>query len=137
MAKVKKLLVPIDGSERSMHSLDFIKEIYDGSQVEVTIINVKELMFVDGISMSDEIRNSEQLGKELLTKAREHLDGYEVKLYFTFGYAGEEIVKKAEDDETDIIVMTKSSKKGLSRMIGSCTTYVLKHTHSTVMIIPE
>lgn len=135
--KTTKILVPIDGTERSMHSLDFIKQIYSPENLEITIMNVKELVFVDGISMSDEIKNSERFGRELLEEARKVMDGYEVNLYFTFGYAGDEIVKRAKDDNVDIIVMTKSTKKGLTRMIGSCTSYVLKHTPSTVMIIPE
>lgn len=100
-------------------------------------MNVKELVFVDGISMSDEIKNSEKLGRELLEQARKVMDGYNVNLYFTFGYAGDEIVKRAKEENEQIIVMTKSTKKGLTRMIGSCTAYVLKHTTSTVMIIPE
>ncbi|MEG0249246.1 MAG: universal stress protein [Peptostreptococcus sp.] len=135
--KTTKILVPIDGTERSMHSLDFIKKIYEPNDVEVTIMNVKELVFVDGISMSDEIKNSEKFGRELLEKAREVMDGYDVSLYFTFGYAGDEIVKRAKDDGVEIIVMTKSTKTGLTRIIGSCTSYVLKHTTSTVMVIPE
>ncbi len=135
--KITKILVPIDGTERSMHSLDFIKEIYKPENIEITIMNVKELVFVDGISMSDEIKNSEEFGRELLEQARKVMDGYNINLYFTFGYAGDEIVKRAKENEDDIIVMTKSTKKGLTRMIGSCTAYVLKHTASTVMIIPE
>ena len=133
----KKILIPIDGTERSMHSLDFVKSFCKPELVEVTIMNVKELVFVDGLSMSDEIKNSEKIGRELLSKAREILDDYEVKLYFTFGYAGDEIVKKGKEDDIDLIVMTKSTKTGFTRMIGSCTSYVLKHTKSKVMIIPE
>lgn len=135
--KNTKILVPIDGTERSLHSLNFIKEIYKPKDVEITIMNVRELVFVDGISMSDEIKNSEKFGRELLEQARKVMDGYNVNLYFTFGYAGDEIVKRAKEKKDDIIVMTKSTKKGLTRMIGSCTSYVLKHTTSIVMIIPE
>ena len=64
----KKILVPIDGTERSMHSLNFIKENYSPDKVELHIINVKELVFIDGISMSDEIKTSEKNGRELLDK---------------------------------------------------------------------
>ena len=124
----KKILVPIDGTERSMHSLNFIKENYSPDKVELHIINVKELVFIDGISMSDEIKTSEKNGRELLDKARDVV---------TFGYAGDEIVRHAEELGIDIIVMTKSTKKGLTRIIGSCTAYVLKHAKCTLVIIPE
>ncbi|WAW15414.1 universal stress protein [Peptostreptococcus equinus] len=134
---MKKILVPIDGTERSMHSLDFIKEIYRPEDVEIEIINVKELVFVDGIDMGDEIKASSEFGKQLLERARQKLSGYEVNLYFTFGYAGDEIIRKSQEDNIDIIVMTKSTKKGLTRLIGSCTSYVLRNANCIVMIVPE
>lgn len=135
--KVRKILVPIDGTERSIHSLDFVKGTYDKDEVSVSVINVKELVFIDGISMSDEIKTSESIGKELIEKAKSYLEGYDVKGIFAFGYAGDEIVRRAKEDDVDLIVMTKSTKKGLTRIIGSCTSYVLKHTESAVLVIPE
>ena len=135
--KVRKILVPIDGTERSMHSLDFVKGSYDKDEVSVSIINVKELVFIDGISMSDEIKTSEMIGKELLEKAKSYLEGYDVKGIFAFGYAGDEIVRRSKEESTDLIVMTKSTKKGLTRIIGSCTSYVLKHAEAAVLVIPE
>lgn len=133
----KKILVPIDGTERSMHSLDFIKENYSPEKVELHIINVKELVFIDGISMSDEIKTSEKNGRDLLDRARNLVSDYKVDASFTFGYAGDEIVRNAESLGADIIIMTKSTKKGLTRMIGSCTSYVLKHAKCTLVIVPE
>ena len=135
--EVRKILVPIDGTERSMHSLDLVKGSYDKDEVSVSIINVKELVFIDGISMSDEIKTSEMIGKELLEKAKSYLEGYDVKGIFAFGYAGDEIVRRSKEEGTDLIVMTKSTKKGLTRIIGSCTSYVLKHAEAAVLIIPE
>ena len=135
--EVRKILVPIDGTERSMQSLDFVKGSYDKDEVSVSIINVKELVFIDGISMSDEIKTSEMIGKELLEKAKSYLEGYDVKGIFAFGYAGDEIVRRSKEEGTDLIVMTKSTKKGLTRIIGSCTSYVLKHAEAAVLIIPE
>ncbi|KGF13273.1 universal stress protein [Peptostreptococcus sp. MV1] len=133
----KKILVPIDGTERSMHSLNFIKENYSPEHVELHIINVKELVFIDGISMSDEIKTSEKNGRDLLDKARAMVSEFKTEASFTFGYAGDEIVRTAEDIGADIVVMTKSTKKGLTRIIGSCTAYVLKHAKCTLVIIPE
>lgn len=135
--KVKNILVPVDGTERSLHSLDFIKEMYEKDKVKVTLINVKELVFIEGVSMSDEIKSSEKFGRAALEKAREILDGYDVNIFFTFGYAGDEIVRRADEDDVDMIIMTKSTKKGLTRIIGSCTSYVLKHSSKIIIILPE
>lgn len=136
MAK-KKILMPIDGSERSMKSLNFIKDVYSVDDVDITIINIKELVFVDGISVSDEIKNSEGIAREILRKAKEQIDEYNVDVSFEFGYAGDEIVRKAQEGDYDVIVMTKSSKKGLHKIIGSCTAYVVRNAPCTVVIVPE
>lgn len=133
----KKVLVPIDGTERSMHSLQFIKGIFDPEEVIIEIMNVKELVFVDGISLSEEIKNSEQLGRRILDRASEIMGEYEVKVHFTFGYPGDEIIRKSKEEDFDYIVMTKSTKKGLTRMIGSVTANVVKQASCIVMIVPE
>ncbi|SFE32813.1 universal stress protein [Peptostreptococcus sp. D1] len=134
---IRKVLIPIDGTERSMKSIELVKEMYSPEKLKIEIIHIKELVFIDGISISDEIKISEEYGKKLLEKAKESMPGFDVSLYFGFGYAGDEIVKRAEEQDIDIIVMTKSTKKGFSRIIGSVTNYVLKHTDSIVMIVPE
>jgi len=133
----KKVLVPIDGTERSMHSLEFIKDIFDKDEVIIEIMNVKELVFVDGISLAEEIKNSEALGRRILDKAVDIMGDYEVKVHFTFGFAGDEIIRKAKEENFDYIVMTKSTKKGLTRMIGSVTASVVKQANCIVMIVPE
>lgn len=133
----KKILVPIDGTERSMHSLEFIKGIFKKDEVEVEIMNVKELVFIDGISLAEEIKNSENLGRRILDKAAEIMGEHDVKVHFTFGYPGDEIIRKAKEDNVDFIVMTKSTKKGLTRMIGSVTASVVKQAKCIVMIVPE
>ena len=61
------------------------------------------------------------------------------KLSCEFGLIdpGTEIVKRAVMNSTDIIIMTKSTKKGLTRMIGSVTSYVVRNAPCIVMIVPE
>ncbi len=38
-----KVLVPVDSSERSNYSLNLLENMFDKNQVEVTLINVKEV----------------------------------------------------------------------------------------------
>lgn len=137
MKTKRKVLVPLDGTERSMHSLDFIKKNYSQEDVDIALMHVKELIFIDGISLSEEIKEAEITGKKILDRGEEILEGYNISKYFTFGYPGDETIRKAEEDNIDIIIMTKSTKKGLTRMIGSVTAFVVKHAKCVVMIIPE
>jgi len=133
----KKILVPIDGTERSIQSLNFIKGLFPKDSLDIILMNVKELVLINGMSIAEELKIAEQVGEEILNNAEEALEGYSVEKYFTFGYAGDEIVKKAKEEKIDVIVMTKSTKKGLTRMIGSVTVSVVKHAKCIVMIVPE
>jgi len=133
----RKILIPIDGTERSMHSLEFVKEIFPKDSVEIVIMNVKELVLINEMIVADEIKFAQELGKEILEAAKEKMKDYKTETYFTFGYPGDEIIKKANEENIGVIVMTKSTKRGLTRMIGSVTTNVVKRAKCIVMIVPN
>ena len=133
----RKVLIPIDGTERSMHSLEFVKEIFPEGSVEIVLMNVKELVLINEMIVADEIKFSQELGEEILEAAKEKMKDYKTETYFTFGYPGDEIIKKANEENIGIIVMTKSTKRGLTRLIGSVTTNVVKRAKCSVMIVPN
>ena len=133
----KKVLIPIDGTERSMHSLDFVKEIFPKGSVEITIMHVKELVAINEMMVADEIRIAQELSKDILSAAKEKMKGYITNTYFTFGYASDEIIRKSIEENIGVIVMTKSTKRGLNRLIGSVTTSVVRRAKCIVMIVPS
>lgn len=133
----RKVLIPIDGTEKSMHSLDFVKEIFPNDSVEIIIMNVKELVLINEMIVADEIKFAQELGEEILEAAKEKMKDYKVETFFTFGYPGDEIIKKAQEENIGIIVMTKSTKRGLNRIIGSVTNNVVKRAKCIVMIVPN
>ncbi|AGX44867.1 universal stress protein [Clostridium saccharobutylicum] len=133
----RKILIPIDGSERSMHSLEFVKEIFPKGSVDIIIMNVKELVLINEMIVADEIKLAQELGKDILEAAKEKMKDYKTETYFAFGYPADEIIKKAKEENIGIIVMTKSTKKGLTRMIGSVTVNVVKRAKCIVMIVPN
>ena len=136
---MKKILIPIDGTERSLQSLDFVKNIFPKDSVEITLMNVKELVFTRTAIFFDveEIRNFENIGNNKLEKIKRILEEYKVDTYFTFGYPGEEIIEKSIEGKYDVIVMTKSTKKNFIDSIGSVTAHVVKKAKCTVIIVPE
>ena len=38
---MKKILLPIDGSDRCMKSVDLVRTLYDPKEVEIAIVTVK------------------------------------------------------------------------------------------------
>lgn len=134
----KRVLVPIDGTERSMYALDFVKEIFPkDAGIEIIIMNVKELVLINEMIVSEEVKSAKELGKDILEAAKEKMKDYNVETFFTFGYPADEIINKAKDEDVGIIVMTQSTKRGLSRIIGSVTASVVKKAKCIVMIVPN
>ncbi|WP_163469722.1 universal stress protein [Fusobacterium sp. IOR10] len=132
---MKKLLIPLDGTERSMHSINLVKNLYKPEDVSITLLYVKEdaKLFIEEMDYSE----AEKEMQEKVAEAVDQLENYDVTTRVGFVEPGREILRIAKTESSDIIVMTKSTKKGLTRMIGSVTNYVVKHSHCIVMIVPE
>ncbi|MBU3159193.1 universal stress protein [Clostridium frigoris] len=140
MKKIK-VLVPLDGTERSMHSINFLKSFFNKDDISVTLMNVMEIILTDDMMIPMPIPNEFDYltndSKLILDKAIKELDGYKIKEFSILGYAGDEILKKSEKDSYDVIIMTKCSKKGLYRIIGSVTSKVVRNAKVSVIVIPD
>lgn len=132
---MKKILIPLDGTERSMHSINLVKNIYKKDEVEITLLYIKE--DVNNMIMEHDLTAAEKEMQKVVAPAIKELEGYNVTCEFGLIDPGSEIVKRAQMNGIDIIVMTKSTKKGLTRMIGSVTSYVVRNATCIVMIVPE
>lgn len=132
---MKKILIPLDGTERSMHSIELVKNIYKKDEVEITLLYVKEN--VRSTIMEEDLIEAEKDMQKMTAPAVKDLTGYKLNCEFGLIDPGTEIVKRAVMNSIDIIIMTKSTKRGLTRMIGSVTSYVVRNAPCIVMIVPE
>ena len=135
--KKTKILVPLDTTERSTHSINWIKKYFNKNDIEITLMNVREIIVAEDLIMPVNMWDMREESNLALDEASVELEGYTVEKFATFGYASDQILKKAEEDNYDMIVMTKSTKKGLVRMVGSVTSKVIKNAKATVIVIPE
>ena len=140
MEKIK-ILVPLDGTERSMHSLNWLKKFLSKDDISITLMNVMEIVLTSDMMVPMPIPNEfdylSEASELFLDTAIKELEGYEVEKFSILGYAGDEILKKAEKGSYDIIVMTKCSKKGLYRILGSVTSKVVRNAKVPVTVIPN
>ncbi len=132
---MKKILIPLDGTERSMHSIDLVKNLYKKDEIEITLLYIKE--DVKNMIMEEDLIEAEKDMQKMVAPAVKELAGYKLSCEFGLIDPGTEIVKRAVMNSIDIIIMTKSTKKGLTRMIGSVTSYVVRNAPCIVMIVPE
>ena len=127
-----KILLPIDGSERSARTVAMLKQMFSPNDVEVTLVTV----------IAREIRAEvSQEYEKVFSAEQAKLDGYlndlplyTVKTRILSGSPGQEIVRYAETHDIDIIMMTCSSRGPLSRM-GSVATYIVKKAPYVDLII--
>lgn len=137
----KKILIPVDGSERSLIALQYLNNNFKPEDVEVVLLNVREIVFINGMAVSEEVKDSEIIGKRILKDAEEQLNKLNKEFYykkeFSFGYAGDEILRYAEDNNIDTILMAKNTKKKFTALVGSVTAHVVKKAKCVVIMIPE
>ena len=132
---MKKILLPVDGSERSRETVELVKNLYGFDTVEITVVIVREDLEV--MRSAYDLKAAKEEVKPFLDEILTQLEGYSVTERVLFGRAGEEILNYAHDNDIDIIIMTKSTRSGWSRIIGSVAMHVVKYAKCIVMIVPE
>ncbi|MBU3201932.1 universal stress protein [Clostridium estertheticum] len=119
---------------------------FSKDDVSITLINVMETLLTDEVmNPLKPIMDSVPTGFDYLTKdsnlvldkGMKELEGYEVDKISTLGNAADEILKTSEEDNFDLIIMTKCSKNGLYRLVGSVTSNVVRNAKVSVTVIPD
>ena len=127
---MKKILLPIDGTKRSQKSAEFVKTLYKPEEVDITILMVRE--DIEDIRSEYEMEQAKFQTQPIFDGLRKELSQYNTKAQLIFGRAGEAILEYANSNDVDIIIMTKSTRSGWSRIIGSVATHVVKYAKCTV-----
>lgn len=129
-----KLLVPLVGSERSMQAVTWIREHYSPTDTSVTLLLVREDW--EDIWSEELYHYAKEEALPLLNQGKDSLPAFTVSTEVRFGHAGEQILDYAQEHQVDTIVMTKSTKPGFMRLVGSVTSYVVRNTPCVVVVLP-
>lgn len=140
-----KVLIPLDGSEKSMDSINWLKKFHSSEDSEVTLINIIERSYAKNMALAGSMsspeagyfEDAEYLSNQVLDKAEKNLEGYKINKLSAWGHSSDEILKEAKEGNYDMVVMTKSSVKGISRLVGSTTTKVIRDSEVAVIVVPE
>lgn len=134
MMNIRKVLVPVDGSERSLEALELCKTLF-AQEVEVHLLNVVEVNYIVQDSIQKELREQ---SNEVLDIAASKLDGYKVIKSSLIGTPYKDIIEYTNKENIDIIIMTRMGLSGFQRyLIGSVTSKVVSHSPVPVLVIPE
>jgi nucleotide-binding universal stress UspA family protein len=146
MADIRRILVPVDFSERALPALEWAGELARRTGAEIDVIHVWHLPTFINPSVywqagSDEERLSAQLENQIRASYDE-LASKAAKQNVTIserrierGEPARVILDVAQSGDYDLIVMGTRGHSGLGRILGSVAARVLQHAPCPVMTV--
>ncbi len=139
---MKKILIPIDGSENSRLALLEGKKLGEVFKSEVLILYVERIDQFRGpyadVYVPIPNEEVEEAGKKVIVDGLEVFKDYQgvVETMIEFGDPAETIIEVADKKNMDLVVMGSRGLSGIQRfLLGSVSNKVLNHSHTSVLII--
>lgn len=136
-----KILLPTDGSEFSEHEVErAIKALSDDGEIIILSVASK----LEATTPFQSKKNVARMNKGFLEEAHDNVDRMakrfddrvKIRKMVITGIPSDTIVKVAEDEDVDLIIIAASGKSGLHKFfIGSVAEKVLKSTERDVLLI--
>ena len=140
MAGYKKLLVLLDLSEGSEQVAIAGRDLAAYSNAEMLILHVVEFVPVEPLGES--LMPTVQIEDELIKRARERLGGLITRLALPraegrveAGNTKSEILRVAEEEKPDLIVLGSHERHGLAIMVNFTEDTVLHAAHCDVLAV--
>ena len=132
---MKKILVPIEETQRSLKAVAYVKKHYTPEEAEIVLMMIDERL---GYSVRTEVETAaiKEL-EEKLDLIAESFEGYKLTKMSAVGKAGVRNTTAVRETGSDLIVMTKSSKDDMLNSIGSTAEYVINNAPCDVIIVSE
>lgn len=135
---INKIMAPVDFSDPSSHALQYASSVAKQLNAEVVMVHVAEPPpFSPDLTTSHGYEDKiSEYAENTLTDLVDKYIGQGVKARFVvrFGKAYEEIVRAAEEEGVDLIVMATHGHSGFRHMlIGSTTEKVVRASKIPVL----
>ncbi len=136
---IKKILFAYDGSEQAEKAFDFALDIASKYQTSVEVLSVaippEPAAMVETEAV---LENATEYYEKHFAVFRNRAEsaGISIKFEVRIGHAAEQIIRKAYEDEIDMIVMGHRGKSFIQRWrLGSVCKRVLSYAHCTVSVV--
>lgn len=135
-----KVLVPIDGSVHSQKAVARALELAEKQGAEVSLMNVvpvtSDIMDESLINIQDKLRAESQKWLDA-AKVEFEAKGLKVAAILEKGLVpANNIIRRAEEDKFDRIIMGSTGRSGLARVLmGSTAAKVVAHAPCEVTIV--
>jgi nucleotide-binding universal stress UspA family protein len=141
MISIKKILVPIDGSEYMKREIEIACDLARIFRAEITIFHVITMPISAEMSgMPVAATELEEAGNQIIENAKKIAETYglnpKYELEFASGNPGMRIVRKADSGSTDLIVIGARGKNRLREILmGSVANSVVNNAHCLVLVV--
>jgi len=136
------ILVAIDGSEASRRAFDRALDIAKAGNASLHVTYVVETGLFSSLPADNTVEIMYAVlkteGEAALAKVKEQANaaGIPVTTHLKFGHAGSEVIKLAEQNKADLIVVGSHGKSQTDRLlIGSVSTFVVTHSKVSTMVV--
>ena len=139
---IKKILVPVDGSEHANRALDFALDLAQKYSAEILVLTVVQYPALSEIPLDiGEYYKGikalyERVLSEALEKVKKATPNVNVKSELTEGYPADKIIETASKGKFDIIVMGRRGQGHLRHtLLGSVSDRVADQSPCALLII--
>lgn len=145
MLKIKNVLVPVDFSEHCTQALAHARALAQAHESELHLLHVvEETVFPSFYKMGEQVMYGEtaslrERAAEALSDCMEEPGpklAADVAFHVEEGHPGEEIVRYAEEQDTDLIVISTHGMTGVERVLmGSVAQKVVRESPCPVFVV--
>jgi nucleotide-binding universal stress UspA family protein len=138
----KKILIATDGSDYTKNSIDYGIELAKNTQAKLHVLYVIDTAAFASIPMDAAWESMYELLKKEGDEATRYVadeaeaEGIAVERFTVEGHPAEEIIKYAEKNSMNLIVMGTLGKSGLDRfLLGSVAEKVVRTSKIPVLVV--
>ncbi len=139
----RQILIATDGSEYTKKAVDYGIELANDTGAKLYAIYVIDTRSYDSIPPSAPIQYAYSLLRKEGDTAikyvadRAEASGLEIEGIITEGHPADEIIKYAENNSIDLIVMGTLGKSGLDKfLLGSVADKVIRNSKIPIIVVP-
>ena len=152
MYKIKKIMIAIDLSERSIPAREFASDLAEKLNARLIIVNVINQVEIRGLQkitknsdtmsieqyLKDEEKSRHDQIVEIVNANIPHEGVKEyIKIIIRHGVPFQEILEVAKEEAVDLIVMGTKGRSNLTNvLIGSTARYLFYHSKIPLLTIP-
>jgi len=138
MAGLKRILVPLDGSECAENVLPKVEELATELKASIALLRVAYAHSFPGTDQIQAEVKVVQEADEYLRRIEDRLraKGFKVDSHVRYGNDAEEILDHAAQEGIDFIAMTTHGRSGVKRfLLGSVAEKLLRHSPKPIFLV--